>query len=273
MNRYWLRRFAYVLVTVSVLAGVLQIDRQWNESLRHRSFFSGYLLTVTVVFLAAFNLRKRLNFFPAGSASTWLQCHVYAGLGAVGVFLIHVGFRLPDGFLEQLLALLFLGTTASGLVGLYWTRTIPARLGKLREQVVFERIPVQRRSVQHQIHQRMLELLKHGPAEAFREWYVTRLVHYFVRPRGWLYYLVPSSGLRNELHRELSALNRYLSDAEHAAVADVKRMIDRRDDLDYQDAQQRWLKCWLFVHLSLTALLLSVMFVHVVMAHAFSGWE
>jgi hypothetical protein len=84
--------------------------------------------------------------------------------------------------------------------------------------------------------------------------------------------LAPSSGLRNELHRELSALTRYLSEREQAASVDIKRMIDRRDDLDYQEAQQRWLKCWLFVHLGLTNVLVMLMLVHVIMAHAFTGW-
>jgi hypothetical protein len=230
-------------------------------------------LVADVLFLAAFSLRKRLNFIPAGSATTWLQLHVYAGLAAVVIFLTHTGYRFPRGWLEQLLYALFLATSLSGLLGLYWTRTIPARLGKLREQAVFERIPILRRHVQHHVHQTMLRVLDESPAEAFREWYVTRLVHYFVRPRGWRYYLAPSSSLRNELHRELAALNRYLSEAEHAVVGDVKRMIDRRDDLDYQEAQQSWLKCWLFIHLGLTALLLVLMFVHVVMAHAFCGWS
>ncbi len=273
VNRFWLRRLAYGMVTLFMVACVLRIDGHLSESLLHHSFVSGYLLTGAVLFLSSFNLRKRLNFLPAGSATAWLQMHVYSGLGAIVLFLVHVGYRIPNGNLERALAWLFLATSLSGLIGLYWTRTIPAKLSKLRDQAVFERIPVLRRRVQQRAHQTMLELLRESPAEAFREWYSTRLVYYFVRPRGWLYYLAPSSGLRNELHRELAALNRYLSEAERAATRDMQRMIDRRDDLDYQDAQQRWLKCWLFVHVSLTAMLLVVMFVHVVMAHAFSGWS
>ncbi len=272
LNRFWIRRFTYGTVTVCILTCLLRINRRFDETLRHDVFFTGYLLCGAILFLALFNLRKRLSFFPAGSASTWLQVHIYVGLAAIVVFQTHVSWRTPQGVLETALYISFGLTSLSGLIGLYWTRTIPARLTKLREQVIFERIPLLRQHVANQTHEIVLKLLRDSPAEAIVDWYKLRLVHYLIRPRGWWYYVAPSSGLRNELHRELAVLTRYFSDTEQVASADLKRMIDHRDDLDYQDAQQRWLKYWLFVHLGLSSVLIVLMLVHLVMVHAFTGW-
>ena len=73
-----------------------------------------------------------------------------SAIGSIGVFALHTGLRLPNGILEGALATLYVGTVISGLVGLYLTRTIPAQLARVGEEVLYERIPALNRQVQRQ---------------------------------------------------------------------------------------------------------------------------
>ncbi len=145
---FFLRRLAMTLMTVVIVAGILARIRLENEQLGHGSFWGGYLLLAAIFCLALFNWRKKLSFLPLGSASAWLQAHIYVALGTVPIFLQHVGWRWPNGILETTLFGLYALTTFSGMVGLYWTRQLPRRLSKLRQEVIYEQIPIYRRQVQ-----------------------------------------------------------------------------------------------------------------------------
>ena len=247
--------------------------RHQQARLQNAAFLSGYLLLAAVLFLAAFHLRKRLAFVPLGSATGWLQAHIYVGWIAIALMLMHTGERAPNGVFESALYALFAGTCLSGIYGLYLTRMIPKRLSKLREQVIYERIPALRRNVRLSAHALMVSLARDPESRAIVDLYVDQLARFFVFPRNTLYYLSPSSRTRNRLQADLASLQRFLSTAEREAEPELRRLIDQRDDLDYHHAHQGKLKLWLFVHLALTAVLITLTGTHVVMAHAFSGWN
>lgn len=271
MNRNWIRRITYGAVTIFVAFCMLRIIRVQNDRLQNSSFTSGYILLVAVLFLASFNVRKRLSFVPLGSASAWMQIHIYVGLGAIAIFLAHTGMHWPLGILEIAMFLVFATTSLSGIVGLALTRSVPKRLTKLRRQVIYERIPAERSRVQMAAHQVIVNLVHGSRSAAIADLYLDRLVHYFGLPRSPLYYLAPSSSLRVQLQRELTTLTRFLTNEERAAQQELSLLIDHRDDLDYHHAQQRRLKLWLFGHIGLTVILLGLVVLHVAMAHAFSG--
>ena len=260
----------YVLMAAALVAalGVIGIH---DDTLRHGVFTSGYLLLGCVIFLAAFNLRKRLSFLPLGSASMWLKLHIYISVIGMVLFASHVDFRLPTGKLEKFLFFLFLTTNLSGLYGLYLTRTVPARLSKLRDEVLYERIPRFRAQVRRRAHEVVVDLLKQKPADTIADFYVSQLCDYFVTPRSVFYFLSPSSQLRNQLQGELANLSRYCSDSELEASRKLGRLIDQRDDLDYHQALQGQLKMWLFGHIGLTYVLLLIAILHAILAHAFCG--
>ena len=105
-------------------------ERQLTSS----SFATGYILLAAVLFLALYNVRKKLPFLPLGRSATWLQWHLYVGIASVGVFVLHAGLRWPTGILQTTLAACYVCTVVSGLVGLYLTRTIPAQLARVGEE-------------------------------------------------------------------------------------------------------------------------------------------
>ena len=137
-----------ILIVFSLLA--LAVDRAYSSTLLRSQFLSGSVLLAAIVFLAVYNVRKKLPFLPLGSSSVWLQVHLNVGWFSILLFLLHVGFRAPNGPLETTLALLYLGAAASGVFGLRISRRFAPRLARHGEEVIFERIPELRRRLREE---------------------------------------------------------------------------------------------------------------------------
>jgi len=265
------RRLRNTGITVAVLAGVVcWVD--WREqALGNASFDTGYLLLGGLLFLAMYNLRKKLPVLPLGSSSTWLQWHLYVGLAAIVVCCLHLEWSWPGGVLNTVLATLFFLTAGSGIVGLIWTRTLPGKLARIGEEVIYERIVMLRGQIRDRAHQSLLDTARSAGDATLGEFYAERLHGYFEKPRGWPYYLRPSSALRRRLLAELTEAQRYFSDPERKAAEEIFALIRKRDDLDYHEAMQWRLKVWLIVHIGLTYPLVLLACLHGWLAHRFSG--
>lgn len=223
------------------------------------------------MFLAAYQLRKRLAGLPLGSSRAWLQAHLVAAACAGGLFLLHAGLRWPDGRVEGALALLFGGTFASGVLGLYLTRTVPRQLARTGEQFVFERIPRLRSQTRVEAREAVLEAVHATGATTLADFYVTRLHGFFSRPRALRYTLRPTTAARKRLFSELGSVDRFLTEPERAASERLFALVRRKDDLDFHAARQGLLKGWLFAHIGLTWALLLLGAAHGVLALAFRG--
>jgi hypothetical protein len=229
------------------------------------------LLLGAIFFLSLYNLRKKLPTLPLGSSATWMQWHIYVGLGTVGVFALHARTALPSGWLEASLAAVYLLTVASGLLGLYLTRTIPAQLARVSEEIVYERIPAIHRQIRQQADAVVLEAVTASGTTTLAEFHASRLYAFFRRSRGWRYLVRPTSAPRRSLMREMQDLRRYLSEPEQAGCERLFTLVRRKDDLDFHDARQKVLKLWLFVHIGLTYALILLAVLHGLLAHAFGG--
>ena len=224
-----------------------------------------------MVFLAAYNLRKKIPIPLWVSSSDWLQAHIYVALGTSLVFGLHISWRIPNGILEVVLALLYLATFISGLVGIYWTRVLPRRLARANEEVIYERIPFLRSRLCEQAEETVLTTVRTMGVVTLGEFYNHRLKGYFESSRGWRYFLRPNNRLRKSMLAELTEVNRYLSEPEREASEKLFALIRKRDDLDFHAALQWRLKMWLFVHIGLTYPLLAVASLHGLLAHLFDG--
>jgi hypothetical protein len=237
----------------------------------HSSFQSGYILLIAVLILASLHWRKRLTFLPLGPVAWWLQVHLYLGLLSCFIFAQHVGWRWPNGQLETVLYIVFVATAASGIFGLVISRRLPKRLTKLREQYLYEEIPRVRRQVSEAARTIVESTLVKASSSAVVDFYRDSLVSYLERPMPLRQYLWHTSRSRNRLRNELATLKRYANADEQTVQAELARLIDRRDDLDFHDVQQTRLRLWLFLHVGLTYLLLVLAGLHIVVAHAFRG--
>lgn len=271
LGRLARRRVRSFALLAAALAGVTTIWWLETSTLRPHAFTTGWLLLGSLVFLTLYNVRKKFLFLPLGSATAWLQCHVYVGLGTVWIFLLHTSFRVPNGIFETSLACLYLLVTASGIYGLYLTRTLPRRLAALGDEVIWERIPELRRKTADRAQDLILQARNQANAGVITDFYSRSLFRFFEGPRGWRYYLRPTSTLRRQLLAALSELTRYLGEPQQQLVKELAALTARKDDLDYHFALQGWLKCWLFAHIGGTYALLLFACFHAVLAHAFHG--
>jgi hypothetical protein len=265
------RRLIGSAATLAALGCVWWWAQRLENSLRSPSFFTGWTLLAAIVFLAALQLRKKLPAPPLGSAALWMQAHIYTGLATAGLFAMHVSLRWPTGWLETALTLLYGATFASGIIGLYWTRTLPRRLSRIGDEVIYERIAALRGVMRERAQAAILVAVRSAGATTLGEFYGERLHDYFSKHRGWRYRFWPTSTLRKSLLAELTEATRYFSEAERKTAEDLFALVRSRDDLDYHEALQWRLRAWLFVHIALTYPLLATAAIHAWLAYTFYG--
>lgn len=262
-----LRSLAWTGVAMTVFSLVV---RYLEDNLYDSSSFSGWFLTSAVVVLAAFHWRKKIPVLAClGSASGWMQFHIYLGLSTFVMFGWHVNWSFPAGRLEQALALVYLLVGGSGIFGLYLTRITPRRLAMVQRQFIYEQIPLLRREVSRRA--RSLVLAEAGGNEILARIYVNRVASFLEHRRNWWFAWWPSGAGCRRLIGELVSLDRYLAPPQRETSRQLMGLIREKDDLDYHEALQGRLKGWLFLHISLTYSLLTLMLVHIVLVHAFAG--
>jgi hypothetical protein len=271
MSHFTRRRIVNSAVMLAALGGAWLWAAYLENSLRSSSFFTGWLLLGTIGLLASFQWRKKLPAPPLGTTAAWMQLHIYVGIATAGLYAMHTSLRWPDGALEGILAALYTATFASGIVGLYWTRTIPRRLSRVGEEVIYERIAMLRGTMRERAQAAILAAVRSSGGATLGEFYDARLHDYFSRRRGWGYRLWPTSTLRKSLMGGMNEATRYLSDAERKAAEELFALVRSRDDLDYHEALQWRLRIWLFVHIGLTYPLLVAAGLHAWLAHVYHG--
>jgi hypothetical protein len=271
MSFFARRRLINSAATLAALVGTWWWADRLENRLQSSSFFTGWLLLGALLFLAAFQIRKKLPAPSFGSAAMWMQLHIYVGIATAGLFALHAGPHWPTGVLETALTALYLATFASGLIGLYWTRTLPRRLSRIGQEVIYERIESQRGLLRDRAQAAVLLTVRTAGATTLGEFYRDRLHDYFTLRRGWGYRLWPTTTLRKQLLAELTEATRYLSDAERKAAEDLFALVRNRDDLDYHEALQWRLRVWLFAHIALTYPLIALAALHARAAYLFNG--
>src|SRR3954470_14331217 len=214
MRTFASRRWTLSLATLAVAATLFFAWEIGRIALRPTPIYSGALLLVLILGLTFFNARKKLPFLPLLTAHTWLQAHIYFGWLTVIVFLLHTGGRIPDGRLEVLLSLSFIGVAASGAFGLWISRRLPSRMVRSGESLVFERIP----ALRHQLHAEVKELVHRAELETqsttLADFYVRELSRYFENRPGILAPLLGDDVIHHGVSRELAVLRRYLDKRE-----------------------------------------------------------
>lgn len=240
-------------------------------ALRDVAFVSGWWLFSGVLFLAAFNLRKKLPHPPLLKASTWLQMHIYGGLLVMLLFVVHVGLRVPGGPFGTVFALLFIVVALSGLFGLALSRTLPGRLSVLPEEVIFERIPILRRQLREQMEALLVEAAHASPMRTLPDFYRDELLDWFQRPAQTWRHLLASRAPLHAIETRFAALERYLNERERELALQMLELVRQKDALDQHHALQGALKLWLFVHIPATFALILFAVAHVLIVYAFAG--
>jgi hypothetical protein len=252
-------------------AGLIWVYEKFAPRLPNIDYFSGIVLLAAIVFLAAYNVRKKLPFLPLGSSETWLQLHIYVGYLTFVLFAIHLRFELPTGGFEIAFTIVFAIVMLSGVGGLFLSRQIPRRLTTLGGEVIFERVPAYR----HLLAERAEKLAVGSAAETqsptLLEFYTKNLRDFFSeRPPFWMNAFGNSRGLQRALEK-VEDLKRYTNERERVILTQLADLLREKRRLDFHYALQGILKAWLFVHIPFTYSLLIFSVVHLILVFGFSA--
>jgi hypothetical protein len=269
MRRFQRQRFWGFLMLSLVSITALAAHIRWRGTLPKYAFVTGWVLFIVMIFLALYNGRKKIPFLPGAKSESWLQFHIYAGYFTVLLFAIHVDFRIPDGWFEGILTVLFAFVTLSGFVGLFLSRVLPKRLNTRGGEVIFERIPAIRAALREEA-----ETLVFGSAlksTTVAELYVRELSGFFAKAQFFWPHLVDSRAPLNAIVREIDEVRPFVNEQERPSLEKLIELVRRKDGLDYHYALQLALKIWLFVHLPFTYGLMIFSVAHLIVVFAFSG--
>jgi len=237
----------------------------------HNYVGTGWLLLLSCLLLALFNLRKKLPFLRLARASAWLQLHTYLGLAVIPLFLFHVGFCWPTGGLEILITWLFLVVVISGLFGLMITRILPPRLARRGEEVIFERIPAFRRQINAEAEAIALDSVASTKSKVIVDFYALYLRPFFSEARGFWSHVVRPRDHSGALLAEMGELETCLGSEERVVLEALRERVRIKDDLDFHYANQALLKYWFFVHIPFTYSLMMLVLLHVIVVYAFGA--
>ncbi len=271
MNRFQKRRlYSLAALAVAVVLTLLAC-RALDIALRPSPTYSGLLLLATVLGLTLFNARKKLPFLVVLKASTWMQIHIYVGLFSVVVFLLHCDFKLPSGVFESLLAAVFVIVSASGVIGLYLTRSLPRKMTNFGEPAIPEQIPARRRKIQDEAEALVLKSEAELHSSSLTDFYLNHLRPFFHRRPHVLFALRASGTRMRELDEQIGSISRYLAEAERPLLKQLCELVEVKRNLDYQSAAQRLLRLWLFIHIPFTYSLLILAIAHAALALSYGA--
>ncbi|MAC46858.1 MAG: hypothetical protein CMI12_08390 [Oceanospirillum sp.] len=273
-RKRWTRRITLSSLVIFILMVYSQIEASLSEALISEQLLSGWFLVSTIGLLTLLSVRKKLSVLPLMKRSLWMQAHIYIGLLSIGVFGFHTQWRLPTGMLDTLIWCGFIFTTISGIAGLFLSRYFPKRLrvGKNQsaERLLFERIRFLRAELEKEFHDASIKLINNVASRAYLDLYQTDLIPYFSSTRNFWCHIFNIRYPIQRHYKKLELLNLYLDEENYQDLEHIRRLIEKKDNLDFQYALQKLLKSWPLLHIPLAFMMLVLPVIHVVVVYAFS---
>lgn len=257
------------VLIIGCLLAVLMF-RVAEVSLANPAEWSGWTVLVSVIVLLIYAVRKRLSTLPLGRVAHWLQVHIYLGIFCLFVFLMHIGWRIPNGWFEGALAFTFVGTILTGLVGLYWSRTLPSELTRLGDEVIYERINGFVGKIRMQAEAEILNAVEASGSRALADFYQSTGHDYFSRPRFQWARLNLNYFPNRKIHQALEISRRFMTADETPFADRIEELIEQKNRLDAHFTWQGTLKHWLFVHLAFSLSMIPLVILHVILAYSFA---
>ncbi len=231
--------------------------RPWSP---RRGFGLGFGILAALVF--TFEMLypfRRPRARPLFTAKNWVQAHIYLGVVALLAVVIHQGFHLPRGGMGWGLLLLSMWTTATGLVGVFLQKWIPASLSEgLRVEALYERIPS------------LVERLS-GEADALMAdagEVLDRFYHTEIRPAlsklnpSWAFLLNVRSGRERALE-PFRRITQFVEPGEKEKVQDLMNIFTEKIELDAHYSLQGILRRWLIIHVPTAGVLMGLLAIHI----------
>ena len=262
----------YISLVATAFALLIVWIASWVEETRlgHASHLTGFSALGALLLLMLLGMRRRLPMLPLGSVATWTQIHIYTGIFATGVFIMHVPALVGGGKFEFALSLFFWVVAVSGFYGIYASRTLPKRLTAIEGQHRFDRVQWHRNQISEAAEKLLSENAETPAGKVLGKFYYETLLPFFTQRPSLVYVLVPTGSRRRRLLGNLKDLNRYLEHDSRSTAGRFAALVRKRDDLDYQYALQLRLRLWVVVHAVFSVVLTAAAIVHGVLAFRFT---
>lgn len=248
---------ASVVMVVAYLAG--SAGAAWSPKRGYGLFF-GFLAAALFCFEMTYPFR-RPRARPLLTAQNWIQAHVYLGCLAFLAVLIHVDFTSPHGWMGWSLLILSGWTTASGLMGVWLQKRIPARLAEgLNVVALYERIPALVQGLCAEA-----DVLMAGVSDILETFYRTQVRGDLAQVRpSWSHFADVRAGRERALER-FRRMTSFVGPAEKEKVSDLMVIYTEKMELDAHYSLQGILRGWLTwtLHAASGGLLLGILAVHI----------
>jgi hypothetical protein len=229
----------------------------------------GIVGTAMILFVSALGLRKRAPSLRIGRPAVWLRAHVWLGLSAFVVIVLHSGFSMGGPLTTSLLLLLGF-ITLSGLVGVGIQQVMPRiMLSELQEEIPFDTMDTVLSTLRQSADGIVQALAPKSEAQppddtyrTFNEWYTRDIRPYLYDVKG------NQAMVANDRKSRLlfAHLRKLLPPPVHPSVEKIEKLVEQRRQLARQARLHYVLYGWLLVHVPLSAALLVLIFVHALMA-------
>lgn len=243
-----------LLVAVFVVGASL---RPWSPK-RGLGLFFGCLAAALFLFETAYPYR-RPRARPLGTAKRWAQAHVYLGALALLAVLAHAGFRPPHGGLGWALLVLSAWTAASGALGVWLQKWIPAALAEgLRVEALYERIPELMASLVAEA-----DALMAAGDDVSERFYRTEVRPALARPDPSWVFLLDVRAHRDRALEPFRRLAAFVAADQRDRIDDLMNIYTEKLELDAHLRLQGVLRRWLLLHVPPAGLLMGLLAVHV----------
>jgi hypothetical protein len=214
-----------------------------------------------ILLLAAFGIRKRAYRSRFGTVEQWLQSHIWLGILAAVVLVLHTGFRFNDGIAVATLALVGV-VVLSGIAGAILYASVPRLLTEVESNLSLDEI-------NDQLNQlgRSMARIASGKSASFQKIY-TELMRES-KPgilAGWRLLLT-----RRRQKQTTSDWSHLVGLVGRDEQEELRQMLvvsrQRKELLQRLIAQQRYknvLESWLYLHVPFTVAAILFAVVHVV---------
>jgi len=264
------KRLILACITMMFCALFYWVNMTFIHDMLSPLYFSGWSLLSITLLLIAFNLRKKLSFIPIGSAYFWAQLHIYFGFLMGFIFLLHIDYAIPNGFLELSLATIFIITFISGIFGLILSRWLPRIMRQHSETVIYERIPSLKSRLIAEAENGFQESIKNDSEKVLLDFYSDAALPFLHNTNSHWSHLWNSRKEYVNWNNKLDALRHFLNETEIASLESLKQLIYQKISLDTQYVGRSLLRNWLLVHIPLSYCLLLLALLHLVLVYGFA---
>jgi hypothetical protein len=260
VERAWL---AFTVLAVAALGWWYYTAHRQPSPNRYHSLVLalGWIGIATAVLATMLSARKRVAYQGAGRMSVWLTAHVHLGILSGVAILFHCGLRAGGPVSAWLLGFFSL-TVASGVMGWWFSRTLPPLLTQLEERpAIMEDLLL----VRAECLQGMLELAAGGSPE-FRALVEGKLMKDASSWGRMFGFYRKGSNVAEELPAfqklhaaELASLRRQ----EHMAYQRAIEYALRVNKMNAEILLQRAMRGWLTFHIVCTGTMFGLATIHI----------